>query len=170
MSNQPTAIKNFSPVISNRFGFSFIEIDRFNELVLGVDWFFEFFTRHGFRNFVHKRNSLELIFFFNGVNLFLHLFVHVGLLFFNVVDSSPWEFFLVVGLLKFVFDFQQQDWISIDLFVRFLVEVIIFEVFLLFQFLDFLWRFFFWWYLVLLGFFVALVATHLLCWKVVYYN
>ena len=36
MSNQPTAIKNFSPVISNGFGFSFIEIDRFNELVLGV--------------------------------------------------------------------------------------------------------------------------------------
>lgn len=37
MSNQPTAIKNFSPVISNGFGFSFIEIDRFNELVLSVD-------------------------------------------------------------------------------------------------------------------------------------
>jgi hypothetical protein len=37
MSNQPTAIKNFSPVISNGFGFSFIEINRFNELVLGVD-------------------------------------------------------------------------------------------------------------------------------------
>lgn len=37
MSNQPTAIKNFSPVISNGFGFSFIEIDRFNELVFSVD-------------------------------------------------------------------------------------------------------------------------------------
>jgi hypothetical protein len=37
MSNQPTAIKNFSPVISDWFGFSFIEIDRFNEVVLGVD-------------------------------------------------------------------------------------------------------------------------------------
>jgi hypothetical protein len=54
---------------------------------------------------LHEGNSLDFIFFFDGVDLLLHLFVHSGLLLFDVENGGPGQFFLVIDLLDFVLDF-----------------------------------------------------------------
>lgn len=89
MSNKTTPIKDLTPVIFNNFGFGFVEVDGLEVLVIGVGTFIKFFTSDCVRDFLHEWDSLDLIFFFDGIDFLLHFFVHVGLLFFDVVDAGP---------------------------------------------------------------------------------
>ena len=128
--------------------------------VFSVDTFVEFFTGDGFRDFLHEGDSLDFVFFFDGVDLLLHLFVHSSLLFFDVVNGCPGEFFLVVDLLEFVLDFQQEDGVAIDLFVRFLIGFVVFEIFFLVNVIDLFGDFLFRGSFVFLDFLVVVISAH----------
>ena len=170
MGDKATSVKDFFPIIFQSLWFGFIKIDGFDKFIVSINTFVEFLSWDSFWNFVHQRDSSDFVLLLDGINLHLHLLVHFCFLLFNVVDTSPREFFFFINFLDFSKELFQEDSVTINLLFGFVIKISVFNFVLFFSLELFVWDFFFWGFLILFNLLIVFFTTHFVCWKVIFYN